>query len=452
MNKISLIISREYMTRVKKKSFMIMTILGPVIFAALIILPAWFAQMKDTKQKTIAVIDSTGAFMNKIPETEYLKFEYPGNVDMEDMKTAFPETEYYAILHISHLVHNVPRSVRLFSDQQPTLGVKNHIENAIEKELERLKMEAVGIDESTLASIKSNVDIQTIKWTKTGEAEESHTEIAMIVGYISGFLIYFFIFLFGAQIMRGVLEEKTNRIVEVIISSVRPFQLMMGKIIGVGLVGLTQFILWVMLTFGFVTVIQKAVLPDMGKTPAGQEVTSQDLFEAAPRQAARAEMLQVPEKGEEDTMEKIFKSFQTIDFAVILSMFLVYFLGGYLLYASMFAAIGAAADQDTDTQQFMLPITIPLILAIIVMMNAIQNPGSSLAFWFSIIPFTSPIVMMVRIPFGVPYWEISLSVGLLIFTFIGTTWLSAKIYRTGILMYGKKVNYKELWKWLRYRG
>jgi len=207
-----------------------------------------------------------------------------------------------------------------------------------------------------------------------------------------------------------------------------------------------------MLTFGFVTVIQKTMLPDMGKTPAGQEVASQDLFEAAPRQAARAEMLQVQEEGEEDTMKEIFKSFQAIDFAVILSMFLVYFLGGYLLYASLFAAIGAAADQDTDTQQFMLPITIPLILAIIVMMNAIQNPGSSLAFWFSIIPFTSPIVMMVRIPFGVPYWELGLSVGLLILTFIGTTWLSAKIYRTGILMYGKKVNYKELWKWLRYRG
>lgn len=452
MSKTGLIISREYTTRVRKKTFIIMSILGPVIFAVLLFLPTYFAQLEDTEVKTIAVVDSSHLFIDKIPETEYIKFEYLEGVSIEQAKDLFPRRDYYAILFISHIISYVPDAVILYSNKQPTLGVKNHIENALEKQIEHQKMDAYGIDKEVLSSINTNINLTTIKWNKEGVAQESHTELAMIVGYISGFLIYFFIFLFGAQIMRGVIEEKSNRIIEVIVSSVKPFKIMMGKIIGVGLVGLTQFIIWVALTAVLAIALQAVFFPEMTKTPSSEQVVAQDIFDANSMQKGSNMLDQEDLNKEQQQMQElrgIFSSFRAIDFIVILGSFLLFFLGGYLLYASLFAAIGAAVDKETDTQQFMLPVTIPLILAILVMVNAIQNPESALSFWFSIIPFTSPIVMMVRIPFGVPYWEITLSLVVLILTFMATTWLSARIYRIGILMYGKKVNYKELWKWIR---
>jgi ABC-2 type transport system permease protein len=317
----------------------------------------------------------------------------------------------------------------------------------MEKELKNRKLRAHGIDDKVLQSIKSDVDIRTIQWTDDGGIKESSTEVAMVVGYISGFLIYFFIFMFGPQVMRGVIEEKTNRIVEIIISSAKPFQLMMGKIIGIALVGLTQFILWIVLTTAIITGAKTVFFPELG-TQNAQEVVVQDLFEQQDNMA-QVEQLQPQDM---DKITSIFNSIKSIDFGVMFGSFIFFFLGGYLLYGSLFAAIGSAVDNETDTKQFMLPITIPLILGIVVMMNVVQNPESPVAFWFSIIPLTSPIVMMVRIPFGVPYWEVALSMGLLVLTFLGSVWMAGKIYRTGILMYGKKVNYKELWKWLRYKS
>lgn len=282
----------------------------------------------------------------------------------------------------------------------------------------------------------------------------------MIVGYIGGFLIYFFIFLFGSQVMRGVIEEKTNRIVEIVVSSVRPFQLMMGKIIGIGLVGLTQFGLWVVLTLIIVTGAKPLIAPQM-TTPAAQEINAQSIMEsqsanqAMPFQGAASQQAAANQSSNDVSQnlgaQHLFEALQDINFVLIIGVFIFFFLGGYLLYGSLFAAIGSAVDNETDTQQFMLPITIPLILAIIVLVSGISNPQGGIAFWFSIIPFTSPILMMARLPFGVPEWQVLLSMALLVLTFMGTTWLSAKIYRTGILMYGKKVNYKELWKWIRYR-
>ena len=271
----------------------------------------------------------------------------------------------------------------------------------------------------------------------------------MIIGYLSGFLIYLFIFMFGAQVMRGVIEEKTSRIIEVIISSVKPFQLMMGKIIGIAFVGLTQFLLWVILTIMIVTGVKSAVFPEKD---ASQIKAQTELISTAGSMQNIQGIDAVDAEQSMSEIENIFGSIENINFGIILGSFLFFFIGGYLLYAALFAAIGSAVDSEADTQQFMLPITIPLILSIIVMMNAIQTPDSPIAFWFSIIPFTSPVIMMVRIPFGVPYWQLFLSMGLLIITFIGATWVAAKIYRTGILMYGKKTTYKELWKWLRYKS
>ena len=445
MNKIKLIISREYLTRVKKKSFIVMTILGPLLFAAMMVVPAWLASIEDTDVKNIAVIDSSGIFINKIADTDYIKFEYLESISLKEVKRDFTDLDYYAVLQILPSIPYEPSAVHLFSKKQPSFSVKSHIANAMEKELKNKKLRAHGIDEEVLKSIKSDVSIRTIQWTDNGEEKESSTEIAMVVGYASGFLIYFFIFLFGAQVMRGVIEEKTSRIVEIIVSSARPFQLMMGKIVGIALVGLTQFLLWIILTFVIITGVKTVFFPELG-TKNAQEVVVQDLFEQQ-----NIPQIETIEPQNMDKFTSLFNSAKSIDFGVMFGSFIFFFLGGFLLYGSLFAAIGSAVDNETDTQQFMLPITIPLILGIFVMMNAVQNPESSVAFWFSIIPFTSPIVMMVRIPFGVPYWEVALSMGLLVLTFIGSVWLAGKIYRTGILMYGKKVNYKELWKWLRYK-
>ncbi|MBI9054203.1 MAG: ABC transporter permease [Bacteroidales bacterium] len=451
MNKIKLIISREYLTRVKKKSFLVMTLLGPILFAAMMIVPAWLASREDTEVRNIAVVDSSGIFINRIEDTEYIKFEYLQNKSIDEVRKEFPESEYYAVLQILPSITYEPSAVHLFSNTQPSFSIKSHIANSMEKELRNQKLRANGIDENVLKSIKSDVSIRTIQWTDDGEEKESSTEVNMAIGYASGFLIYFFIFLFGAQVMRGVIEEKTNRIVEIIISSARPFQLMMGKIVGIALVGLTQFLLWIVLTFIILTGVKTAFFPELGTQNAQdivkQEVVVQDLF--GQENIPQVETIQ-PQNF--DKFSSILNAAKSIDYGVLFGSFIFFFLGGYLLYGSLFAAIGAAVDNETDTQQFMLPITIPLILGIVVMMNVVQNPDSPIAFWFSIIPFTSPIVMMVRIPFGVPYWELALSMGLLVITFIGSVWLAGKIYRTGILMYGKKTSYKELWKWLRYKS
>lgn len=449
MNKISLIILREYLTRVKKKTFLIMSIVGPLLFAGLMIAPAWLAQMEDTEEKLIAVIDSSKLFQNTIPETQYLKFEYLENTSINELKKDFDKSKYYAVLYISHIVTYMPSAVQLYSNKQPSLSVKMHIANAMEKEIEQLKLQTYDIEnlERILETIKTNISIQTIKWTDDGKEKESSVEVSMIVGYLSGFLIYFFIFLFGAQVMRGVIEEKTSRIVEVIISSVKPFQLMMGKIIGIAMVGLTQFLLWIILTTGIVSVVKTAFFPELSlKT---EQMTPETVLSSG---GSTLDPTQPISDEETDKIKEIFSSFGSINFGVMFLTFMFYFLGGFLLYGSLFAAVGSAVDSEADTQQFMLPITIPLILGIMVMMNAIQNPEGAIAFWFSIIPFTSPIVMMVRIPFGVPYWELALSMVLLILTFIFTTWIAGKIYRTGILMYGKKSGYREIWKWLRYKN
>ena len=432
-----------------------MTILGPLLFGAIVIAPAWLANLEDQDVKKIAVIDSSKIFVNNLPETEYIKFDYLQNTRVEDIKENFKQTDYYALLYITHLVANSSNSVIMYSNQQPSLSVKSHISGAIEKELEQQKLRARGIDDNILQAVRTNINIRTIQWSESGEEKESSTELAMIVGYIGGFLIYFFIFLFGAQVMRGVIEEKTNRIVEIVVSSVKPFQLMMGKIIGIGLVGLTQFGLWVVLTVVIITGAKPLIAPQMS-TPEAQEVkapsimNNQDNNQNVPFQDA-ATQGSTENLSENIGAEHIFNALEDINFVLIIGVFIFFFLGGYLLYGSLFAAIGSAVDNETDTQQFMLPITIPLILAIIVLVNGISNPQGGIAFWFSIIPLTSPILMMARLPFGVPEWQVLLSMALLVITFIGTTWLSGKIYRTGILMYGKKVNYKELWKWVRYR-
>jgi ABC-2 type transport system permease protein len=446
MNKIGLIIKREYTTRVRKRSFIVMSILGPILFASLMVVPALIAMSEDQEVKRIAVVDSSHLFMNVIPETEYLKFDYLENARLNDIKQTYSTGGYYGVLYISHIIAFEPNSVVFYSDKQPNLATKMHISKAMENYVRDQKLKTYEIEnlDNILKSVKTRINIRTIKITDTGREKESHTGVAMAVGYIGGFLIYMFIFFFGAQLMRGVIEEKVNRIVEVIVSSVKPFQLMMGKIIGIAMVGLTQFMIWVVTTFLLVTMVTTLIFPEM-KMTATEQVLSQDIMSSGPIEAK-------PEAKSED-MDEIMgflSGLKDINFALTLGSFIFYFLGGYLLYGALFASIGAAVDNETDTQQFMLPLTIPLILALLVLVNSINNPDSAISFWFSIIPFTSPIVMMGRLPFGVPDWQVGLSMALLVVTFIGMTWLAAKIYRTGILMYGKKTSYKEIAKWIRH--
>ncbi len=450
MNKTSLIIQREYLTRVRKKSFIIMTLLTPFLMALIFVVPALVMTNTDKDFKKIAVIeDGSDLFKGVIPNTKDAEFVYLGNADLNETKKTFKENGYYGVLYISPLIIDTPNAVQLISEKQPAIGLLDHISGSLEKEIEKQKLLAYNIEnlDEILKSINTDVKIQTIKIDEEGILTETSTGISMALAYLSGFLMYMLVFMFGAQVMRGVIEEKTSRVVEVIISSVKPVQLMMGKIVGVALVGLTQFTIWILLTVAIVGVVKFTVIP--------KDTVEQ--IQQLPQSLSQAEQMSpqgtpaiTPETVTE--FEKMFTNAMNQPWGLIIFAFLFYFITGYLLYASLFAAVGSAVDNETDTQQFMLPITIPIILGLVVAMGTMQNPESSISFWFSLIPLTSPVVMVARIPFDPPAWQIALSMGLMIITLVFFVWMAAKIYRTGILMYGKKTSYKELYKWLTYKG
>jgi len=418
-----------------------MTILGPILFSALMIVPIWLATQEQATH-FIEVIDDSKLVDDFLKGSKNIHYDYPP-VSIEEAKRDFYKTDYTAILWVPENILN-SKKVILYFKSHPGIMVQEKIRSGIEDILYENQLEREGIDMAKVDAAHIPVNVITQKQSESGEEERTNTGVNMAIGFGAGILIYIFIFLYGIQVMKGVIEEKTSRIVEVIISSVKPFQLMMGKIVGIAMVGLTQFILWVILTMIFVGIGQVTFLKDFSDqtNPALQ----QNVIPSMPNQIPNQQNVNYSEAAE------IFKDIQNINFVQIIFAFLFYFLGGYLLYSALFAAVGSAVDSEADTQQFMMPITIPLVISFIAAQFIMQNPEGSLAFWFSIIPFTSPIVMMVRLPFGVPMWEFALSMGLLIITFIFMTWLAGKIYRTGILMYGKKVTYKELWKWLRYSG
>ncbi len=451
MSKTGLIIRREYLTRVRKKSFIILTLLTPVLMAAMFIIPVVIMSSKNKEVKNIAVVEGQEhLFKGKIHSTKYLKFEYPENVSLNTLKKHFNQLGYYAILYIPPKTGFTSSSVQLLSRKQPSIDVVTYISDALDKEIERQKLLSYNIKDldKILKSVETNIHLQTITINASGEEKETSTGIAMGIAYVSGLLIYMLIFMFGTMVMRGVIEEKTSRIVEVLISSVKPLQLMMGKIIGIAMVGLTQFFLWIALTLVLITATTGILLP---RGHNGHFQVSENLFSTGTEQGLHQQEKTI--HMEDLTQpERIFNALKSVNWGLIIGAFVLFFLGGYLLYASLFAAVGAAVDSETDTQQFILPITIPLILALFIAMGTFQNPESQLALWGSLIPFTSPVVMMARLPFGVPAWQLIVSVILLFLTFIGTAWIAAKIYRTGILMYGKKPSYKEIWKWLKYKN
>ena len=433
MNKILLIIEREFLSRVKKKSFLIMTVLGPILFAGITIIPTWLA-MRDSTQTTVSVLDKSGLFAKRLKSNKETVFVSIDGSEDKAKQNLMKAGEHQMLLVIGETNGNTSPDIRIFSESNPSLDLVHSIEGQINSELKNVQLKSSGIDPALVEKIKPDVDIKTTVLNDEGEKEGS-SAAATIVGFGAGFLIYIFIFLYGSQVMTGVMEEKTNRVVEVIISSVRPFELMLGKIVGVAMVGLAQFLLWMILSYGITTVAGTIMASQTGK---------QQTIEVAGDPEASKEMKKKMGKS------GILKELQNVNLVSVVMYFMFYFLGGYLLYSAMFAAVGAAVDNQQDAQQFMLPITIPIIGAIVMAQFIIKDPNSNLAFWMSVIPFTSPIIMMIRIPFEPPFWQMLLSMVSLILGFLGTTWMAGKIYRVGILMYGKKVSYKELWKWMRY--
>jgi ABC-2 type transport system permease protein len=450
MSKIGLIIKREYTTRVKKKSFIVMSVLGPLLFAAMFVLPAWFSSMESTSEKRIAVIDQTDKYAGAISDTETLKFTWLQNNKEQQVKSEYKSMGYEAYVVISEDLLLNPDAIKIYSDVPVTIDMKSHIRRDLKKFLEKEKLESFNIDglNEIISQVNNvTVHISTIKLGEHGSEEESSTELTMMVAIIFAMLIYFFVLMYGTQVMRGIVEEKTSRIVEVIISSVKPFQLMMGKIIGIAMVALTQFLLWVVLTAAIIFGIKTALFPD-GEMPTRMDKQMEIVQSTTAQEGAAT----VENSEFAEQFSKVMEKAKSIDLIGPIFSFFFFFIGGYLLYAGLFAAVGAVIDNETDSQQFVMPIIMPLILSIYIAMAAFRAPDSNIAFWFSMIPFTSPIVMMARIPFQIPVWEIILSMVILTASFIFTTWFAGRIYRTGILMYGKKITYKEIWKWFRYSG
>lgn len=442
MNKIWLVIQREYLTRVRKRSFIIMTILGPVLMALFYAALILIAVSEEEKEHYVMVVDQSPVKLGdalksyniRRPNSK-LRFVWKYDNYYQARDSIYSEN-YSSILYIPRDPVAHPGGMFLAFKERPSMSVKNAIEIELEKIIEEQKLLMYNIDPALFDSVRVKINLfeKKIKESKEGISEEAdYAEQKFFLSFGAGMLIYIFILLYGIQVLRGVMEEKSNRIVEVIISSVKPFQLMMGKIVGVALVGLTQFLIWVVFSGIVITVIGLVAAPGVMEQVQSGSLQSQ------------AEVGGV-EVG------SLLELFEVTNFSVMIGMFIFYFLGGYLLYSSLFAAVGSAIDSEADSQQFMLPVTMPLIFSIAIGQFVLKNPEGTLAQVFSFIPFTSPIVMMVRIPFGVAYWEVAVSALLLIAGFVFTTWLAARIYRTGILMYGKKVTYRELWKWLWYKG
>lgn len=444
LKKINLIVRREFIIRVRKKSFIIATFLTPLFMAALVAVPMIMTTVKDTRVKVIEVLDPTGIGMAVLEDQEHTRFLFTENGNLEEIRQSFESRNIHAVCVIEETENHVPE-IKMYSTGQVDSDIQRYISRQVSSEVEKRKLASYNIPQlqEIIEDIKTNIPVKSYTWTEEGDEKETITEVYMAIAYLSSFLIYMFIFMYGSMVIRGVIEEKTNRIVEVIISSVKPVELMLGKIIGVALVALLQFLLWILLTVVILLVV-------MAIAGSG---TIAEMGQAAPQmQGGFAGAIASFDTGN-GVLTGIASTLSQIQVGKFLLSFCLYFIGGYLMYASMFAAIGSVSDAETDTQQFQLPITIPLILGLFIMMHTFQHPDSALSVWASIIPFTSPMVMLARLPFGgVPLWQLLTSLALLFLTFLGTVHFSAKIYRVGILMYGKKITWKELWKWMTYKN
>ncbi len=437
MSNISLIIGREFNERVRKKSFIITTLLMPVLMIVLMVAPAFIMKFAQGEQKRIAVIDRSGLVAPHLESDESVLFE-TCDLDVDSARRAL--TDRFAVLYIGDDLFG-KADVRLYANSSTSMVLEEKIAAQIERvvETEKLKRYDIADLPRIMCEVKTDITLQTFRNDKEEEDQSgSSSTVATVLGYVLGFMLYMFLLLYGSMVMLSVIEEKNNRVLEVMVSSVRPFDLMMGKILGVACVALLQILIWGVL----ICVVGAVVIPQFMPADVleGARAMQQGLPDAALTEGMNPQLLQA-----------VATMTDTGYLVKLVGCLLLFVLGGFLLYAAMFAAVGSTVDNVQDAQQLQTPVTIPIILAIFVMFAVINDPNSAVAFWFSVIPLTSPIVMMARIPYDIPTWEILLSLGVLYASFMAMVWLAAKIYRVGIFMYGKKPSFKELWKWLRYR-
>ncbi len=434
MNHLPLIIKREYLAKVKNKSFILMTFLSPLFIVALLSLIAYLTSVNNEKVRTISVLDESGILSEALISSDQILYESLNGMDLEDAKTTSNNNNAYGLLHVPDLaLEDVSEKIKFYSKESPSLSLISSLESKIEKRIGELKLKKMGVDLSKISASKTYVNInqEDFEGVKTSKAGSF---LKLIFGAAAGYLLFMFIIIYGNLIMRSVIEEKSSRIIEVIISSVKPIQLMLGKIFGTSLAGITQFAIWVILI---------AILSFAASNFFGIDLSAnpqQEMMTAA-----------VSDVNANSELQALIAELHSLPLINLIVAFVLFFVGGYLLYSSLYAAIGAAVDNETDTQQFLMPVVILLVVGFYVgFFTALEDPHGTISVVFSYIPFTSPIVMLIRIPFGVPIWEQILSLSVLIFSFLVTVWIAAKIYRVGILMHGKKPSYKDLIKWLKY--
>tara|TARA_B100000809_G_scaffold262735_1_gene314400 strand:+ start:27491 stop:28795 length:1305 start_codon:yes stop_codon:yes gene_type:complete len=434
MNHLQLIIKREYLNKVRNKSFIIMTFLSPIIMVGIFTLVAYLSQLNNETVNTINILDESGLFANYFEDSKTINYTHLENVSLNQAKLVTETSQIYGLLYIpkASVLDDLSESITFYSEDSPSISIMRSIENKIEDKVNVLKLEESGIDAKQIEELKINIDakIETFEGKKTSKLGSF---LKLIFGGIAGYLLFMFIIIYGNMIMRSVIEEKTSRIIEIIISSVKPFKLLLGKIFGTTLAGITQLAVWIVIMLVLSTAISSIFGIDPSAIPSQQQ-----------------ELLSETSKSQQ-MITDVLVEINNLPISNLIMMFIFFFIGGYLLYSSLYAAIGAAVDNETDTQQFMLPILMPLILGIYVgFFTVIDNPHGIVSQVFSYIPLTSPVVMLMRIPFGVPLWQQILSLVILFATFMATVWFASKIYRVGILMYGKKASYREIIKWLKY--
>jgi ABC-2 type transport system permease protein len=432
MEKIILVIQREFLSRVKKRTFLLTTILVPLIFPAVIggMIYLRVQSEENKEQETIRILDESDLLVFENSK-EYAFVQVDGPLD--SAKAQFTKSNDFALIYVPEFDIDNPEGFTFYSKSTPGITLVRNFERGVESQIRDIKLTRSGLTEEQLDELKTNVDFASFNLTETGDQKKSDANSTFWLGYVMGFLIYFFLFAYGSQVMQGVIEEKSSKIVEVIVSTVRPFHMMIGKVIGVASVGVFQFLIWILLM---------GAISSVGLSMLGG---SMDPSASAAMMADNPELAEV----QNEEAQRIISIIQDIPVAQIVLLFLFYFLGGYLLYGALFAAVGSSVDTPADAQQFMMPIMLPIIVALMgLFIFVFEDPNGSISFWLSVIPFTSPIVMMGRIGFGVPTWEIILSMVLLVVGFLFTLWLAGRIYRIGILMHGTKVNYKVLGKWI----
>ena len=450
MRNIKTILAREYMIRVKKKSFLLTTFLVPVFFAAMCVLPSVIMFMAEDKGKEIAVVDQSGIVMPYLVDGKTVTYKDCTSENIEDRQAFVTQLGVDALLVISP-IDSVTKSINVASysvkplSMDLTEGVKSRINDAVEDY--RISQYDIADLKAIMKDIRADIPMSTYVFDESGEEKESSFEVPMIISMVLSMIIYLFVMMFSGMVMQSVIEEKSSRVVEVLVSSVKATELMFGKIIGVACVALTQFFLWIILTLVLVGGFSAFVGFDslMGSDPAQAE----QMMEMTAQMGGVDVADMASAMSEENGLGVVLNTLRDFNWGQMVFAFVIYFVLGYLLYASFFAAIGSAVENEADTQQLQMPLTVPLMLAFFVALYAFNAPDSAVVWWGSMIPFTSPIVMLARIPFGVPAWELALSIVLLVGTFIACGWASAKIYKIGILMFGKKTTFKDLWKWLK---